>query len=247
MKMGKVIWVAGHSGPETADDSRTHFGIFAPGVTQLFPRGNIINLHPWEHNEVPVMLGAALRMSAPIITLHLTRPKIEIPDRRKLNIPSHFESAKGAYVIQPYLKEKPQDGTLIIQGTSAMANILKILAPIREKGWNLKIVCATSPELFAAQPESYQLSVLSPADRINSTVITTQAAWLMHDWIFNPLAEEYALSADWDDRWRTGGTLEEVIDEAHLSPQWLLDGIERFVRDRKVRLTSLKNACEEAL
>ncbi|HAF61447.1 MAG TPA: transketolase [Anaerolineaceae bacterium] len=247
LKMGKVIWVAGHSGPETADDSRTHFGIFAPGVTQLFPRGSVINLHPWEHNEVAVMLGAALKMPAPIITLHLTRPKIEIPDRQKLNIPSHFESAKGAYVIRPYEENKPQDGTLIIQGTSAMANILKILDLIREKGWNLKIVCATSPELFAAQPESYQRSILTPTDRINSTVITTQSAWLMHDWIFNPLAEEYALSADWDDRWRTGGTLEEVIDEAHLSPQWLLDGIERFVKDRKVRLTSLKNACEEAL
>jgi transketolase len=38
LKVGKVIWVVGHSGPETAEDSRTHFGIFAPGVTQLFPR-----------------------------------------------------------------------------------------------------------------------------------------------------------------------------------------------------------------
>ena len=56
-KMGKVIWVAGHSGPETADDSRTHFGIYAPGVTQLFPKGHIINLQPWEYNEVPVMSG----------------------------------------------------------------------------------------------------------------------------------------------------------------------------------------------
>jgi len=68
-KVGKIIWVAGHSGPETADDSRTHFGIFAPGVTQLFPRGQIINLHPWEYNEVPVVLGAALRLEAPLIAL----------------------------------------------------------------------------------------------------------------------------------------------------------------------------------
>ena len=37
LKVGKVIWVAGHSGPETAEDSRTHFGIFETGVTQLFP------------------------------------------------------------------------------------------------------------------------------------------------------------------------------------------------------------------
>ena len=39
LKMGKVLWVAGHSGPETADDSRTHFGIFAPGRHPALPRG----------------------------------------------------------------------------------------------------------------------------------------------------------------------------------------------------------------
>ncbi|OHD80695.1 MAG: hypothetical protein A3J97_05960 [Spirochaetes bacterium RIFOXYC1_FULL_54_7] len=37
-KVGKFLWVSERTGPETADDSRTHFGIFSPGVTQLFPR-----------------------------------------------------------------------------------------------------------------------------------------------------------------------------------------------------------------
>jgi transketolase len=81
---------------------------------------------------------------------------------------------------------------------------------------------------------------------MDSMVITTQAAWLMHDWIFNPLAEEYALSADWDNRWRTGGNLEEVIDEAHLSPPYLLAGIERFVKERPVRLQRLQAGLDEA-
>ena len=58
LKLGKTIWVAGHSGPETAEDSRTHFGIFSPGVTQLFPDGHVIDIHPWDYNEVPVMLAA---------------------------------------------------------------------------------------------------------------------------------------------------------------------------------------------
>ncbi len=239
-KMGKVIWVAGHSGPETADDSRTHFGIFAPGVTQLFPRGSVLNLYPWEHNEVPVMLGAALSMDVPIIALHLTRPKIEIPNRDKLNIPSHFESAKGAYIIRGHDRGKSKDGTLIVQGTSAMANMIKILPEIEKKGWNLKIVCATSPELFHAQGKEYQQEILTPYDWMNSTVVTTQAGWLMHEWIFNPSAEKYALSSDWDDRWRTGGTLEEVINEAHLSPDWLMKGIERFVRDKEKRTAFLR-------
>ena len=71
-------------------------------------------------------------------------------------------------------------------------------------------------------------------------MITTQARWLMHDWLFNKVAEEYALSADWDNRWRTGGTLDEVLDEAHLTPEWILEGIERFVSERPARLACLR-------
>ena len=69
-KLGKILWVVGHSGPETAEDSRTHFGIFSPGVTQLFPKGQVIDVHPWEHNEVPVVIGAALKQDVPIVALH---------------------------------------------------------------------------------------------------------------------------------------------------------------------------------
>jgi transketolase len=239
-KVGKVLWVAGHSGPETADDSRTHFGIFSPGVTQLFPQGSIINLHPWEHNEVPVLLGAALQRSAPIVALHLTRPTIQIPDRQAIGMPSHFAAAKGAYVVRDYDATQPPGGTVIVQGTSAMASILKALPELAARALNVKIVCATSPQLFAAQPATYRQKVMSPADWADSTVITTQARWLMHDWLFSKVSEEYALSADWDNRWRTGGTLTEVIEEAHLSPQWILEGIERFVRDREDRLCRLK-------
>lgn len=231
LKVGKVIWVAGHSGPETADDSRTHFGVFAPGVTQLFPKGNIINLHPWEYNEVPVLLGAALSLDVPIVALHLTRPSIEIPDREKLGMPSHFAAAKGAYIIRDYRQGVPKAGVVIVRGTSAVANLLKILPDIESRSYNLKIVCATSSELFNRQPEDYQEMILTEEDRMNSMIITTQSRSQMQDWIFNPKMTDYALSADWDDRWRTGGTLEEVLDEAHLSPQWILNGISRFVKE----------------
>ncbi len=246
LKVGKVIWVAGHSGPETADDSRTHFGIFSPGVTQLFPAGQIINLHPWEYNEVPVVLGAALRLEAPLIALHLTRPPIEVPDRQALGMPSHFEAARGAYIVRDYRPGLPRMGTVIVQGTSAMVAICRLLPELDRQGLNVKIVAAISPQLFARQPEEYRNRVITEADRADSTFITTQARWLMHDWIFNPLAEEYALSADWDNRWRTGGTLDEVLEEAHLSPRWVLEGIERFVRERKERLARLRRMVDAA-
>jgi transketolase len=237
-KLGKVLWVAGHSGPETADDSRTHFGIFAPGVTQLFPQGQIINLHPWEFNEVPVLLAAALKREVPVVALHLTRPKVEIPDREVLGIPSHFEAARGAYVVRDADSGRPRGGTVIVQGTSAMAAVVRILADLA--ALNVKVVCATSPQLFALQPESYRLQVLSEAERLDSTVITTQARWLMHDWLYTRIGEEYALSSDWDDRWRTGGTLDEVLEEAHLSTEYILQGVKRFVDSRPERLARLQ-------
>jgi transketolase len=246
LRMGRVLWVAGHSGPETADDSRTHFGIFAPGVTQLFPEGQIINLYPWEYNEVPVVLGAALETNVPIIALHLTRPAIEIPDREALGVASHFEAAKGAYLVRDYVPGEARGGTLVVQGTSAMASIIKILPELEERSLNVKIVAAISPQLFAMQPSEYQQELLPARDRVDSTVITTQARWLMHDWLFNKVAEAYAMSSDWDNRWRTGGTLDEVIEEAHLSPQWILAGIERFVRERDERLAQLQAGLDAA-
>ncbi len=245
-KVGKVIWIAGHSGPETADDSRTHFGIFSPGVTQLFPQGQIINVHPWEHNEVPVVLGAALKLNVPIIALHLTRPAVEIPDRAALGVPSHFAAAQGAYVVRDYDPAKPHRGTVVVQGTSAMANVMKILPELSKNGPNVKIVAAISPELFALQPQNYRHRVLSPADRLDLMPVTTQAQRLLSDWVFCKVSEDYGLAADWDNRWRTGGTVDEIIEEAHLSPDWLMDGIERFVRDRDKRLGRIRAMLEAA-
>ena len=244
--LGKVLWIAGHSGPETAEDSRTHFGIFETGVTQLFPDGAVIDLHPWEHNEVPVMLAAAFREKAPIVALHLTRPTVDIPDRTALGMPSHTAAAKGAYVMRPYRSDQPHMGTVFVQGTMTTANLIKILPKLDEKRLNVKIVAALSPQLFALQDAAYRESVASPSDRIDAMVISNRARRVMYDWMAHPIVAEYSLTSDWDDRWRTGGTVDEVIAEAHLSPDHLVAGIERFVHDRPARLARLRAALDTA-
>ncbi len=155
-------------------------------------------------------------------------------------MPSHFEAAKGAYIVRDYQPGLPQQGAFFVQGTSSMASILKILPELERLGLNVKIVYVASTQLFNLQPEDYRLRILTPADRANSTVITTQARWLMHDWLFNKIADEYALSSDWDNRWRTGGNVDEVIDEAHLSPDWVLAGIQKFTGCLDERLSRLQ-------
>jgi len=244
LKLGRLLWVAGHSGPETAEDSRTHFGIFETGVTQLFPSGAVIDLHPWEHNEVPVMLAAALATDVPIVALHLTRPPVEIPDRPALGMPSHFEAARGAYVLRPYRSDLPHMGTVFVRGTVTTTNLVSVLSELDERQLNVKVVAALSPQLFARQDAAYRDATASVADRWDAMAITNGAFKLMADWVEGPVAREYSLSADWDDRWRTGGSVEEVADEAHLSANHILAAIERFATCREARLVSLRSIVE---
>src|SRR5204862_7499152 len=132
-------------GPETAEDSRTHVGIFETYVTQLLPEGHVIDLHPWEFNEVPVVLGAALAQKAPIVALHLTRPPVSIPDREALGLGSHFDAARGAYVLREARPGTPCAGTVFVQGTSTTANLVSVLPEIDKNGWNVRIVAVSSP------------------------------------------------------------------------------------------------------
>ena len=237
IKVGRLLWIVGHSGPETAEDSRTHFGIFAPGVTQLFPTGHIINLHPWEHNDVAPALAAAFSTDVPIVALHLTRPAIEIPDREKLGIASHFEASKGAYLIRDY-DNRPKEGVVIVRGTSSTNTMVSILEQIGSEH-NVKIVSAVSWELFRRQDQAYKDSIISETEWSDSMIVTNTGLRLMHNWISNRIVSEYSVSPDWDDNWRTGGSLDEIIDEAHLSPRWVLEAIQKFASERNSRLERL--------
>jgi transketolase len=101
-------------------------------------------------------------------------------------------------------------------------------------------VAAISPQLFRMQDAAYRDEICSPADRWDGMAITNRAYKLMRDWVDGPIAEEYSLSSDWDNRWRTGGTVEEVLDEAHLGPDHIVAAIERYASDRPERLRRLR-------
>ncbi len=241
LKTGKVLWVAGHSGPETAEDSRTHFGVFAPGVTDLFPRGQVIDLHPFDQNEVLVLLAAALNEDAHIIALHLTRPPVEVPDRVVLGADSYLAAARGAYVLKEWDDARgPRAGTVIFRGASPVAAAFQLLKERRAELPNVRFLAAPSRYLFERQPRAYQERVLPWRDWQDSMVVTNMARRTLHDWLANKVCEEYTLSPDFDDRWRTGGSLDEVLDESHLTWQWVLEGIRRFAADHEQRMARLR-------
>ena len=240
LKVGKLLWVAGHSGPETAEDSRTHFGIFAPGVTQLFPDGHIINLHPWEHNEVAPALAAAMQTDVPIVALHLTRPPVEIPDRKKLGMASHLDASKGAYIIKDYDKDLDKKGVVIVRGTSSTNSVVQILDQLKKESINVKIVSAVSWQLFKNQSKQYREAILNDQEWADSMIITNSALRLMHNWTANKVVESYSMSPDHDNRWRTGGSVDEIIAESKLDGKSVIDGIRKFADERSNRLELIK-------
>jgi len=123
-------------------------------------------------------------------------------------------------------------GVVIVQGTSPVSEIIKIIPKLKEEGLNVKIVVASSYELFMRESEEYRNKIISKEEWINSMVITNECLKNMSDWIFSKVNEEYSMSSDWDNRWRTGGTVEDVLEEAHLTKDYILEGIRRFVKIR---------------
>jgi len=163
-----------------------------------------------------------------------------IPDRAALNIPHYSMAGRGAYVLRPYRTDQPKGGTIFVQGTVTTHSVLAVLNELDARQLNVKLVAAISPELFRMQPREYKNEVCSWSEFMDSTFISNAARVAMQDWTGNRISLEYALTPDWDNRWRTGGTVEEVYTEARLSPTHLLHGIARFVHDRSARLARLR-------
>jgi transketolase len=117
---------------------------------------------------------------------------------------------------------------------------VKSLPELDARGINVRIVACISPQLFRRQDAAYRDGICSASDRWSGMAITNRAFKLMTDFVEGPIAKEYSLSSDWDDRWRTGGTVDEVMDEAHLGPGHILAAIERYAADRDARHARLR-------
>ncbi len=240
-RTGVLHIMAGHSGPETAADGRSHFGIFATQVWKLFPRGQIIHLNFWDYNDVASGYFAAAEIAARdqkvgIIVIEVARPDNAVADRSQFADKDPRAAAKGFYVIRDFAPGKPRQGYVIVQGASSTVNLVKILPRLDAAGINVKIISAISEELFDRQPEAYRHAVLPPEAAYDAMVISTgtRRMWPLRD--LGPLTDAYSLTSDWDNQWLTSGLEKEVIEEAHLDPETIFQGVSRFAADRDQRL-----------
>ena len=246
-RMGVLHILVGHSGPETAADGRSHFGIFATQVWKLFPRGQIIHLNFWDYNDVAAGYFAAAEIAAReakvgIIVLEVARPDFAVADRSNFADSDPRAAAKGLYVIRDFAPGKPRHGYVIVQGSSSTVNLVKILPRLEQAGINVKVISAISEDLFDRQPEAYRQAVLPPGAAFDAMVVSsaTRRVWPVQG--LGPLTDAYSLTPDWDHQWLTGGLEKEVIEEAHLDPESIFAGVKRFADHHADRIAQQASA-----
>ena len=247
--LGVLHVLAGHSGPETAADARTHFGIFAPQVWTLLPRGQVVNLYFWDYNDVAPGYFAAVQRALAVkeigvIVIHVARPDFEVTDRSAFADADVRAAAKGLYLIREFEPGAPPMGTVFVQGSSSTKNLVNVIPRLEAAALNVRIVSVISTELFAAQPDDYRERLLPDASRYDCMVVSTMTKRVPPIPNLGALTEEYSLYADFDDRWRSGGTEPDVIAEAHLDEDSIFEGVVRFARKRASRLERQRRALD---
>jgi transketolase len=248
-RTGVLHILAGHSGPETAADARTHFGIFSPQVWKLFPRDQVINLSFWDYNDVAPGYFAAAEIAARdkkvgIIIVEVARPDFRVADRSTFADTDLRAAAKGLYVIRDFAPGKARHGYVVAQGSSSTFNLVTVLPRLEQAGINVKVIAAISEELFDRQPEAYRSSVLPPEASQDLMFVSsgTRRMWPLRN--VGSLTDAYSLTADWDNQWLTGGLEADVIAEAHLDPASIFAGVQRFAQERPKRLARQRSLLE---
>jgi transketolase len=92
--------------------------------------------------------------------------------------------------------------------------------------------------LFDRQPQSYRDAVLPPDALCDAMVVSTGTRRVLPVRNLGPLTDAYSLTSDWDNQWLTGGLEPDVIAEAHLDPDSIFKGIERFAGEREARIST---------
>ena len=248
-ELGVLNVLAGHSGPETAADARTHFGIFATQIWTLLPRGQVINLYFWDYNDVAPGYFAAVQQALEIkeigiIVIHVARPDFVVADRSTFADTDLTAASKGLYLIREYDRTTPRMGTVFVQGSSSTINLVKMIPRLEDSGINVRIVSVISSDLFEFQSEEYRHRLLPTSSRYDCMVVSTMTKRVPPIPNLGPFTEEYSLYADFDDRWRSGGTELDVIAESHLDEDSIYQGIVRFATERGSRLERQRRALE---
>ena len=240
-RTGVLHILAAHSGPETAADARTHFGIFSPQVWKLFPRGHVINLSFWDYNDVAPGYFAAAEIAARnknvgIITIEVARP--DFRGRRSQHVRRHRSAGGGeGPLCDSRFRAGPAEAR-VRRGAGIERDVQPGRGVAEAGGGRHQREGDRRDQRGALRPPAGGLSTRRAAAgaRQDLMFVTggTRRMWPLRN--VGAQADEYSLTADWDNQWLTGGLESDVIAEAHLDQDSIVAGVRRFAEERAQRL-----------
>lgn len=147
------IWT--HDSVGLGEDGPTHQPVEQLMALRAIP--NFTLIRPSDATETLEAYRVALQMEGPR-GLVLTRQKLPIIDRKKYQPANGLK--QGAYVIAEAKEKKP--ALILIATGSEVQLALDAQIKLEEQGIATRVVSMPSFELFEAQPQEYQDSVLPP-------------------------------------------------------------------------------------
>ncbi len=151
------LWVFTHDALGDGEDGPTHQPV--EHLMSLRAMPNMVVIRPGDANEVVEAYRYAVQMAHSPCTLVLTRQALPTLDRARFAPASGL--AKGAYVLADCDGDTP-DIILIATGSEVPLAVAAYGA-LHARGVAVRVVSMPSWELFEAQPEQYQQSVLPDA------------------------------------------------------------------------------------
>jgi len=149
------IWVFTHDSIGVGEDGPTHQPVEHLASLRAIP--NLIVIRPGDANEVVEAWKLAINRRDGPTLMALTRQNVPVLDRNKFNPAAG--TANGAYVLAD-LGKAPE--IILIASGSEVGLIVKAAEKLHAEGISVRIVSFPSWELFEAQSQEYQDSVLPP-------------------------------------------------------------------------------------
>lgn len=208
------VMVCAHAGLKTGEDGPTHAD---PQPLQLlqenFPKGTMITLTPWEHNEIFPLFTAALASRPAVIAVFVTRPNETAPNRARL-APSS-DSVHGVYLLRR--AKGKGDGVVVLQESAVTFAFVEETLPLLEKkGIDLNVYHVSSAELFDRLPAARQQKIFSGETAREAMGITGFTLPTMYRWITSDIGRSSTLHPFGKGHFLGSGQGRVVLEEAGL-------------------------------
>ena len=149
-----TVWVMTHDSIYAGEDGPTHQPIEQVMSLRLIP--NVVVIRPADANEAMEAWKEAVLLKENPVVLALSRKAVPVIDRNRFAPAAGLH--RGAYILADLGKKAPQ--IILMASGSEVELIIGAGEQLASQGYGVRLVSFPSWELFKAQDETYQQTIL---------------------------------------------------------------------------------------